>query len=242
MILEVMGRLGTDAMAVGPRDVAGGVKLLQKGAAEAGIALLSANLETAKGRAVFPASVVLERGGLRVGVIGVSTADLRVAEARAYLGAKLTAAAPAPAVQKAAAALKGKADVIVLLGRLTTREQREVVAAVDLPLALIGSSGQAPSAPGRIGRALAYEGGFRGQVLQRVDLRVSEPGGGFRDGAEREIVPAPPGLKTPNDASARAIYLDAFKAIDPALDALLEPVRSEEELEARKKGREKAAE
>ncbi len=73
LVLEQMEALGTVAMAVGHRDLSLGLPYLQK--ATRGLKKLkplSANLVDKAGKAPFAASLVVEAGGLKVGVVGVS--------------------------------------------------------------------------------------------------------------------------------------------------------------------------
>ncbi|MCY1082126.1 5'-nucleotidase [Archangium lansingense] len=73
LILEQMEAQGTVAMAVGERDLSHGLAYLQKATrARKKMKLLSANLVDKAGKAPFAASMVVEAGGLKVGVVGVS--------------------------------------------------------------------------------------------------------------------------------------------------------------------------
>jgi 2',3'-cyclic-nucleotide 2'-phosphodiesterase (5'-nucleotidase family) len=73
LVLEQMEALGTAAMAVGERDLSLGLSYLQKATkGRKKLKLLSANLVDKAGKAPFPSSTVVEAGGLKVGVVGVS--------------------------------------------------------------------------------------------------------------------------------------------------------------------------
>ncbi|RMG10733.1 MAG: hypothetical protein D6729_19120 [Deltaproteobacteria bacterium] len=233
-ILKALGAMGTDALAVGPRDLAGGVHALKVAALEAGVPLLSANLVGPTGAPLFEASRIVERGGLRVGIVGVSTADLRVDEARAYVAAHASATDPAVAVRRAVAALEGKVDLVVLLGRLDVREMRAVVPRTGVPLAFVGSSGQAPEVPARLGPALVFDGGMRGQGVLKVRLSWRRTGL-FGAKRVRELVPAPKGAAVPNRVRVEAHLLDTRVPADAAIDAIVDPVRSGEERRARRR-------
>src|SRR6187549_975073 len=99
-ILETMGVLGTQVMAVGDRDLGAGLPFLLDAAKGSKVKLLSANLRD-QGKAVFEPSAVLPYGKLKVGVIGVSPASRGIP--------------PLVAVTEEMKKLKRKVDVIVVL-------------------------------------------------------------------------------------------------------------------------------
>lgn len=74
LVLEQMEAQGTAVMAVGERDLSNGLAWLQKATKgpKKKMKLLSANLVDKAGKAPFAASTVLEAGGLKLGVVGVS--------------------------------------------------------------------------------------------------------------------------------------------------------------------------
>jgi 2',3'-cyclic-nucleotide 2'-phosphodiesterase (5'-nucleotidase family) len=71
--VEAMNRLGYDAAALGPKDLALGEEVLRKRMAEARFAFLSANVRAAgTGELLAQAYVVREIGGHRVAIIGLT--------------------------------------------------------------------------------------------------------------------------------------------------------------------------
>jgi 2',3'-cyclic-nucleotide 2'-phosphodiesterase (5'-nucleotidase family) len=64
LILEAMGALGYDALAVGERDLALGVEELKKRAAAARVPLLAANLVGRDGKKPFEQRRLLKVGGI----------------------------------------------------------------------------------------------------------------------------------------------------------------------------------
>ncbi|PTL81479.1 5'-nucleotidase [Vitiosangium sp. GDMCC 1.1324] len=72
LVLDQMEAQGTAAMAVGERDLSLGLPYLQKATRGKKMKLLSANLVDKAGKAPFAASMVVEAGGLKLGVVGVS--------------------------------------------------------------------------------------------------------------------------------------------------------------------------
>lgn len=171
-----MGELGYAAMAVGERDLAGGLDALRTQASKGGVTLLSANLVDPQGAPVFEASKVVQVGVVRVGLVGLSTADPKIEGARAYLKARLSATDPVEAAKKAVAALP-RVDVVVLLGHLRTVEARRVARAVpEAKLVLISDSGRFTRVGEYVGGAVLYEGGQRGQILMQLEVVLTGEG------------------------------------------------------------------
>lgn len=169
LLLSVMGRLGTRAMAVGVRDLSGGAAFLAAETRAAGIRALSANL-TREGRRLFEASVVLEVGPLRVAVVGVSAPGPIVpGEARDQAGPTL------PAVKAALAAL-GKRDLTVLLAATSFADAQQLAEQLSGQVDLVLQSGEFRGTipPQRIGRseALLLASGQKGQAVGLLTLAL----------------------------------------------------------------------
>jgi 2',3'-cyclic-nucleotide 2'-phosphodiesterase (5'-nucleotidase family) len=70
-IMDIYPAMAYDAVAVGAYDLAAGVDFLKKNEK---MPWLSANLRNGQGQPLFPADLVLTRGDLRIGVIGLTGA------------------------------------------------------------------------------------------------------------------------------------------------------------------------
>jgi len=105
--VDVMNRLGYDAMTLGPNDLALGLAVLRQRMAEAQFAVLSANaIEKATGELVAAPYVVAELAGYRVAIIGLSGGES---------AAEIVVQDPLATAQAVVAEVKGQADVIILL-------------------------------------------------------------------------------------------------------------------------------
>lgn len=92
VVLDLAKSVGLDAWAVGPLDLLpGGPELL------AGTGALSANWRAAEGAAPFPGARVIERDGLRLGVLGVSAPTERYRSEDPVVSARAAIAAAGPA-------------------------------------------------------------------------------------------------------------------------------------------------
>lgn len=131
--IEVMNRLGYDAMALGPADLALGPAVLRQRMAEARFPLLSANaVISPTGELVTKPYAIREMAGHRVAILGLSggpgTAEIGVND-------------PLAAVQKAMAGLKGQADIVIVLSHAGPGVDQQIADQVP-GIAAIVSGGQ----------------------------------------------------------------------------------------------------
>lgn len=171
-LLELSREVGVDAWTPGPTDLlALGVAGL-RGLAGAGPPALSATWQDAAGRPILPASAVLERGGVKVGVIGLSGAPTDPAFAE-----EVRSVDPVVAARAAVAALP-EVDIVVALSNLPDDEAERVAAEIPGLTLVLSTRGQRSSAPGRPPAhggstpALLVEAADRGRYVSLVRLRL----------------------------------------------------------------------
>jgi 2',3'-cyclic-nucleotide 2'-phosphodiesterase (5'-nucleotidase family) len=176
-ILSTMGKLGTRAMAVGPRDLSAGVDFLDEAAKAAGVQALSANLRKG-GALAFPAASSFSVNGVTVAVVGV-TAPGPLAGL-----AGVTASPTLPAVR---AALKGlrKRDLTVVMAATSYADALQLAQALDGDVDLVIQSGEFRGAqpPQRVegGSAYVLASAQRGQALAKVELSLGSSKGRLVD-------------------------------------------------------------
>jgi 2',3'-cyclic-nucleotide 2'-phosphodiesterase (5'-nucleotidase family) len=124
-----LGRIGYDALGVGERELAFGGERLKTLAAAAKLPLLSANLVDRKtGKPAFAPSVVVRKGGMRIGVFAVLGRGI---ELPAAARERYTVEDPVLASLRTIAALRPQCDVIVALAHLGNLEGQQLAA--DVP-------------------------------------------------------------------------------------------------------------
>ncbi|MCK6523157.1 hypothetical protein L6R49_17180 [Myxococcota bacterium] len=171
LILELMGAVGVDVMAPGASDLQA-VGLAGLKAAEArGLRLSSATwLDEATGAPVFPAAVVVERDGLKLGVVGLSAPPRE--------GAGVVAAPDTVVAAKAAlATLPEGLDLVVALGNLPEVEAKRVLSEVpglSMGLFTQGDSFDEPRQQGGVGWV---EVAPRGRYVSVARLRLGSTAG-----------------------------------------------------------------
>ncbi len=177
LVFDMMARLGTQAMVVGQRDLSGGVAALQKLAEGSKVKLLSANL-TRAGKPVFDAGVVLDVGGVKVGIVGVTAPGPVAPEA------DVTASAPLAAAQAALAKL-GKRDVTVVLAATSYADamnlSRELKGATDLVIQSGEFRGTVPPQRVEDSAPILLGSGQRGQALSKATVTVGKGHGPLVD-------------------------------------------------------------
>jgi 2',3'-cyclic-nucleotide 2'-phosphodiesterase (5'-nucleotidase family) len=177
-ILDVMGREGVRAMAVGARDVSGGLDFLLAEGKRSKVKLLSANLKRG-GVAVFDAAVVLDVSGLKVAVVGVSAPGPLVPNATDVV------AEPTVAAVKAALAKLGKRDLTVVLSATTYADAMQLAGALKGQADFVIQSGEfrGTQPPQLIDGTDVYllASGQRGQALGKLQLDLGSGSGPFVD-------------------------------------------------------------
>ncbi|MGV3625385.1 MAG: hypothetical protein ACO1OB_31535 [Archangium sp.] len=177
LVFDMMKRLGTRAMVVGQRDLSAGVDSLKKLAAGSDVKLLSANL-TRDGKPLFDSGVVLDVGGVKVGLVGVSAPGPIAPDAN------VTASAPLDAA-KAAIKKLGKRDVTVVLAATSYADgmllSRELKGLTDLVVQSGEFRGTVP--PQRVDEAspLLLGSGQRGQALGKATITLGNGKGPLID-------------------------------------------------------------
>jgi 2',3'-cyclic-nucleotide 2'-phosphodiesterase/3'-nucleotidase len=112
-VVAAMNAMGYDAAAIGNHEFNYGLALLARAREEATFPLLSANARAPNGRDPFPASRIVVRDGVRIGIVGATTPGAIVWD-RDNLRGKLTLIDIVAAVRAEAAALRRRgADVVV---------------------------------------------------------------------------------------------------------------------------------
>ncbi len=158
-ILDTMGVLGTQAMAVGERDLGAGLPYLQEIAKGSSVKLLSANLRD-KGKPVFEPSMVVTQGKWKVGVIGISPAS--------------TGVPPLVAATEEVKKLRSKVDVLVLLAAVPYADALQLSSELKTQLDFVVQSGDSRQTPAQLSEGNVVIGsGERGRSMGKLELTLS---------------------------------------------------------------------
>lgn len=202
VIVEAMNAMGYDAMAVGQMDLAKGVDTLLARAKEARFAILSCNLVGAQDqKPIFQPYAILERGGVRFGLIGVTEPEALQSPGVREVAQVLD---PVASVKKYLAELEGQSDVLIVLSHLGLERDRALAQAVpEIDLIVGGKSRRLMSAPDIVGNTIITQMGYDGEWLGRLDVTLD---------AQRQL----------RDPQTTVIELGPDVADDAELKALVE--------------------
>lgn len=175
--IDMLNLLGIDAGTIGNHDFDQGRDNARRLAARAAWPIMALDLRDERGELVFAQEpVIFERGGLRVGVIGVTcselfevTADVRVA------GLRLDD--QRAVIRRWIAELDPKTDLLVLLthdGLDVDQELARDLAGSGLDVIVGGHSHSRTREPRLVGGILVVQAGSHAKNLGRLDLRVAD--------------------------------------------------------------------
>jgi 2',3'-cyclic-nucleotide 2'-phosphodiesterase/3'-nucleotidase len=112
-IITAMNGLRYDAAVIGNHEFNFGLGYLNRAIAQARFPMLAANVYSPDGRHTYVPSVVIERGGVRVAIVGATTPGAMIWD-RDKLRGKVEVRDIVPSVRDAVQALRGRADVVVV--------------------------------------------------------------------------------------------------------------------------------
>jgi 2',3'-cyclic-nucleotide 2'-phosphodiesterase (5'-nucleotidase family) len=181
LIATAYQRMGYHAVNVGFNDLLAGIEFLRGLQREVNLPLVSANLLDGRGgKPVFETHVVLDAGGTKVGLLGL-TSDVAFREGTAPEGYFISN--PVAAAKRVVAELAWNCDIIVALGNLGSfKEYTNLVQQVEQVDFIFGSGGK-----GSYHQTIRSDGGWKallfqtypkGQYLGRIDFKVVD---GTRD-------------------------------------------------------------
>ncbi len=187
-LADAAKQMSLAAIAVGERDLALGIPELKRLGERGGLRVLSANLVYAStSSAPFDAFAVVERGGMKIGIVGVSPEMGAKAQAEVvYEQNRVTTKPLFEAVDTAArAARSAGGEVVIALLHLGQQPALELLGKLEpgvVDVAIVSHdrlSGNLTLAPG--GRSAWIAPGSRGKWLAAVDLEVVKDAHGLLD-------------------------------------------------------------
>jgi 2',3'-cyclic-nucleotide 2'-phosphodiesterase (5'-nucleotidase family) len=209
LLLSQMDAQGTTAMAVGARDLVLGVDFLKKGTKKAKLKLLSANLVDGQDQPLFPASLVTDVGGVKVGVVGVSPATSGPVAAGPPVKGRPTPMMKGLPVEPAVTAevkrlrQQEKVDVVVVLAAVPYDDALRVAEQVEgVDFVVQSHDGRGQGMAQRQSFATMIPPGDRGRQLAKLELGVDGPGR-FTDVSEQSRARQNLGLVETNLAKAK---------------------------------------
>jgi 2',3'-cyclic-nucleotide 2'-phosphodiesterase (5'-nucleotidase family) len=164
VMVEAMNMMGYDALTVGQMDLAMGLDALKQRETEAKFTLLSANLVgISDQKPLFTPYTTLERGGARIGIIGLT--EPKATEAPGVAD-KATVLDPVETALKYVAELRPKVDVLIILSHLGLDQDQALAQAVPgIDVIIGGLTRQSMPEPIQVGNTLIVQQGYRGEWI-----------------------------------------------------------------------------
>lgn len=161
---DLLAQAGCDAGTIGNRETHVLTSAFEGKLAGHKHPLLCANLRAKSGPAPTGSSIILERNGLRIGVLGVMvpmvTERMKTQGASAFLWDP-----PIATAQKVAAELRPHVDLLVALTHIGNRQDLELAATGAVDIILGGHSHTVIEQPIQVGRTWVCQAGSHGRYL-----------------------------------------------------------------------------
>lgn len=148
------------AIAPGERDFALGLDELRKLGSRSGATIVACNLTNDKGEPLFAPSVMIERAGKKVGIVGVASGE----SLNAVPGVKVLP--PLPSIKEAVADLKKQgAEMLVLLSHSGLEADRGLAAEAGVDFIVSAHTYEILSAPLFVGQTGIVQAHYEGQQV-----------------------------------------------------------------------------
>lgn len=185
VIAQAYARMGAHAVAVGATDLVLGLPVLRNLARMHRLPLVSANLQSAGGKRLFPAHKIVNVGGVKVGIFGL-TGEKNIA--RAKIDPKqFKLADPAESAKAQVAALRAKGvQIVIALAAVGHQQGRQVAeAAKGIDFLFVSGTGRHGERASRVGTAWMMEMSREGKYIGHLSLHIKGSKLQFEDLSER---------------------------------------------------------
>lgn len=141
--------------------------------------VLCANMRTKSGELVFPASAIVSRAGLKIGILGVMVPMVTARMASAALSAYLWDA-PIPAAVTIARELRPEVDVVIAITHIGFKnDQLLAETCPEIDLIFGGHSHTVLQEPSQVGKTAIMQGGSHGKFLGVYEWTDGKISGGL---------------------------------------------------------------
>lgn len=219
---EVMNRIGFDAMALGNHEFDWGMDVLKARMAQARFPFLAANVLDSKDAMLFTPYTIIEKAGLKIGIIGIATPETAY-KANPKLVSAFRFADPAQTVKRLLPELKAQgAQIVIVLSHLGA-ETDTASRAITGEAAVLAASAEGidalvtghthTEAAGKINGVPIVQALYNGRAVGKISLTYS-PGSNQMIASEAAVLPVPPQHITP-DAAVQKLIQAAQAEIGP---------------------------
>jgi 2',3'-cyclic-nucleotide 2'-phosphodiesterase (5'-nucleotidase family) len=174
----VTADFGTDAIGLGERDLNYGRPFLEKLMKDVGLPFTNANVRVKEtGELLCPEYLVVERGGVRFGIVSVLDPGFRIMSMTAQ-EEEYDVADPVATLRELLPRVREVADTIVLLGHLGDARTEQVLREVNgIDVAVVGHSHRNVDTERLIGDTILLCSAFEGRYIGRANMFFRETDG-----------------------------------------------------------------
>ena len=170
VIVHAMNAMGYDALGVGTGELMKGPEVLRQRIGEATFPVLSANMvDRASGEPVLEPYAIIERGGVRFGVIGITDASALQGLESSWPGVTILEAKQT--LSRYVPEIDSQVDLIVVLARMGSQDAASLAYGVPgIDVIVGGNERYVVTEPQTTGDTLYVQSGHDGEWLGRLDL------------------------------------------------------------------------
>ena len=176
VIVHAMNAMGYDALGVGTGELMKGPEVLRQRIGEATFPVLSANMvDRASGEPVLEPYAIIERGGVRFGVIGITDASALQGLESSWPGVTILEAKQT--LSRYVPEIDSQVDLIVVLARMGSQDAASLAYGVPgIDVIVGGNERYVLTEAQTTGDTVFVQAGYDGEWLGRLDLKPSEDG------------------------------------------------------------------
>ncbi len=179
-LMKETAALGYKVLGVGQWDLNYGLDYLREMERSYGYTYISANLsQSGSDEALFPASAVVEKAGLRIGLISVVGQNYKITSMSAKAD-NFVIDSPRDALERHLPELRAKSDLIILLSSANTRDTRQLLTDLGdeagIDICIEGADSRQYRRLNKVGETYLVSANPQGKYLGQLDLVLSAGG------------------------------------------------------------------
>jgi 2',3'-cyclic-nucleotide 2'-phosphodiesterase (5'-nucleotidase family) len=215
-LMKESAKLGYTVLGVGQWDLNYGLEFLRSMEKQYGYTYISANLgQVGKDGLLFPPTAVVEKAGVRIGLISVIGQNFKITSMSAQPD-NFVIESPRDALEKYLPGLREQCDVLILLSAANTRDTRELLTDLGdeagIDICIEGADTRQYQRLNKVGETFLVSANPQGKYVGQLDLVLSQ-GGEIEDAV---LTIHELGAQAPVDQELQA-EVDAFLESNKAL-------------------------
>ena len=177
-LAEMTGEMGYDAIGLGERDLNYGLSFLKEMIEKHDLPFINANVrETKTGELILPEYLVVEKNGIKYGLVSVLGTNQRILTMSAEEDA-FTVDDPVAVLRELLPRMRKEADTILLLSHLGEKPTEELIKEVNgIDMCVMGHTSRSIKAERIINDTAVFSAAFEGRTIGRANLFIDDADG-----------------------------------------------------------------